>query len=316
MRVITSIDIGSISVRMIVAAIENEQLVPVYQDLQMTRLGKGIGKFRRLDDEAIQRTMTVLKKYEEIADRYHSEEILAVATSAVRDAENGDDFLYLIKMKSKIHARIIDGREEAKLTFQGAYHSLGAVDPVMLIDIGGGSTEIIGGDRNQTSFLASINAGAVRDTEAYLKSDPPNPSEIEELAIHLTSLFCKHINGVNRKQYQTLIGVGGTITSLAAMAQNLTEYQRNKVHQYVLTMTKLESMTDLLSQLTVKQRKSISGLQPERADIILAGAIILQQFMKQFEWDKITVSESDILEGIILQYIQAESMNASKEENE
>ena len=303
MTILAAIDIGSISVRLMVAKHDHKKLVPLYRALEITRLGKGIGTTQRLDESCMKHTLSVLEGYEAIADQLCVEKLLAVGTSAIRDAKNGVDFTDDIAKNTKIDMRIISGKEEAVLTFGGAVHDLTIPDTIMLIDVGGGSTEIICGNQNQILFDTSIDAGAVRMTEKYLSKDPVAQDEYKRLQSGVEELIRSAKIDQYAKQCKYLVGVGGTITSIAAIAQKLEVYDSKKVHRYELKKQALDDVLATMLAMKISERRMMIGLQPERADIIIAGAVIVQQIMEVLGWDEITVSESDILHGIIYDYL-------------
>jgi exopolyphosphatase / guanosine-5'-triphosphate,3'-diphosphate pyrophosphatase len=303
MTVLAAIDIGSISVRLLVARYQDRKLISMTEALEITRLGQGVGETGILNEERINHTLSVLENFQRMADECKAERIFAVGTSAIRDADNGSSFADRIKVKTRIEMQILSGEEEARLTFGGAYNDLGFSDTIMLIDVGGGSTEIICGDEQDIITSVSIDAGAVRMTEKYLKQDPVALDEYHVMLKAITHMIRSSGAGSAVRQCKHLVGVGGTVTSLAAIALGLEEYDSGLVHLYRLTRKKLNSILEQMIIMNDSERKEMIGLQPERSDIIIAGAVIVQQAMAEFGWHEIIVSENDILQGVLLNYM-------------
>lgn len=295
------IDLGSNSVRLLIAEIEGIRIIPVFKDLRTTRLGEGVVKDGRLSRESMEKTVAAVEAFKEKALGSGCQRLIAFATSAVREAENGREFLDELKMRTGLEARLLSGKEEAGLSFRGAKEALGVEGEALVVDIGGGSTELALGDEEIRS-LESLPMGAVRWTRQFLKSDPPKEEEIKTLqreARKLLSGLGGNFEKVKAGEI-TAIGVGGTFTTLAAVSLELEEYHWSKVHGSSLTLKAVEEMARNLCYLDLSRRKEIPGLAPERADIIAAGALIVLEIMKFFELPSITVSEADLMEGILL----------------
>ena len=303
MKIFSAIDIGSISVRLLVAELNEDTLIPLHQELEITRLGTGVGVSGFLEQGAMERTLSVLRRYRTTADKFRSEEILAVGTSAMRDAKNGKQFSDALTENSRIKFRILDGEQEARLTFGGATADLKIDEPVMLIDVGGGSTELICGTKDKIDNLFSIDAGAVRMTDRFIRNDPVDITELCSMKSEIRNLLESRIHNLDPSKCSKLIGVGGTVTSIAAMILKLEKYETNRIHGFNLSKEQVDYIVQELATKTLDERKVMKGLQSERADIILAGAVIVQIIMERFCWSNIAVSESDILSGIIWSYL-------------
>lgn len=319
------IDIGSNSIRLLVAVYDGKRVIPLERQLITTRLGRGVAENNMLDETSMRDTLSALEHFKKKARNLECDIILALATSAVREAENGRDFLHIIKEKTGIDVEIISGEKEACLSFKGAIAGLGLEGPVLVIDIGGGSTELCLGDN--TAFKStSLPMGAVRFTKNYLVSDPPTIDEVltaSSAAAELLSGFAEYFNrhvqvehlrtiGVmpesepfrtscNSDRCITVVGVGGTVTTLAAVVQGLAVYDPAKVHGFSLKLEDVESIFEKFCRLTVEERKSIPGIMPQRADIITAGTLILLQIMQNLKFSAVKVSESDLMEGYIIE---------------
>jgi exopolyphosphatase/guanosine-5'-triphosphate,3'-diphosphate pyrophosphatase len=299
MTIVAAIDIGTISTRLLVAEIEGTNCTTLAQDLVITRLGEGVNETRRLSNARMDQTMLVLKSYEERALRLGADEILAVGTSAIRDSDNREAFLTRVSSQTKIRLRIIAGEEEAALTFLGTSRGLAMRGPLLVADVGGGSTELIGGDQQGIRHLSSINAGAVRMTESFLHQDPVDPGEYTTMMAAVDGLLDSQSALLNPRLYPVLVGVGGTATTLAAIHLKLEKYDPGVIHGYNMTRQEMSDVVDHLYGLPINQRKQLPGLQPERADLILAGAAILYRILERGGWSAMTTSEADILHGII-----------------
>ncbi|MGM0471486.1 MAG: Ppx/GppA phosphatase family protein [Bacillota bacterium] len=288
-----AIDIGTNSTRLLIAKLDQAgQLKPVVTRLKTTRLGDGVDSNSYLKSEAIVRTVEALKEYRQLIDNYRVQEIEVVATSAVRDVDNQDEFSSQVREEAGLEVDIISGQQEAKLSYRGAVKSLeqdlGKTN--LVIDIGGGSTEFILGQEDNVIKSESVDVGAVRMIER--KDD--NSARRELIDSLLTTTISQLPNGIDR-----LIGVGGTITTLSAIDQQLEPYDPLAVQGSQLQLEKVQSIYTDLSQQSISQRKEVKGLQPARADIIISGVQILLSIMETLEINEIVVSDADILEGLI-----------------
>jgi exopolyphosphatase/guanosine-5'-triphosphate,3'-diphosphate pyrophosphatase len=295
------IDLGSNSVRLLVAEIEEGKINQIFKDLATTRLGAGVVKNGMLWRDSIEKTVSAVEAFKNKAMAFGCQRIIAFATSAVREAKNGGEFMKELRRRAGLEVRLLSGREEAKLSFVGAKESLKVEGRTLVIDIGGGSTELALGER-EIELEESLPMGAVRWTEQFLKSDPPKSEEIEALQMEarkLLSGFEKSFENMKAERV-TAIGVGGTFTTLCAILKKLEEYHWTKVHGSTLEFEAVEEMAKNLCGLDSSERKKIPGLAPERADIIAAGALIALEIMRFLGLKSIVVSEADLMEGILL----------------
>ncbi|MCC5911824.1 MAG: Ppx/GppA family phosphatase, partial [Clostridiaceae bacterium] len=240
------------------------------------------------------------------AKAYGAEAIHAIATSAVRDAANGKEFVELALEKTGIKVEVIDGATEATLGYQGVLMGLkeaGETTAILVIDIGGGSTEFILGKGDLLQEVVSENVGAVRMTERIITTDPVTPEEEKSLHLAIEKEINPTLQRLKEKDIKKLIGIGGTITTLAALHQELEVYDMEKVHNYSLTLTDIEYIHQKLKNLPLEERKNLKGIHPKRADIILAGVTILIVAMEKLGLEEITVSEYDNLEGLLRECI-------------
>lgn len=300
-RCVGVVDLGTNSTRLLVADVQDGSLTELERRTTVTRLGEGVEKTGRLSDAAVARVCEALAVYREVLDRLGAEDVVAVATSAMRDAENGPAFRDEIRERFGIEARTISGDEEARLTFLGATSSRRAGAQTLVIDIGGGSTEYVTGQAgSDPGFHVSTRMGSVRHTERHLHSDPPTADEMASLAEDARAIVTGDVPGEVRERVEEGIAVAGTATSLAAIAQELDPYDPEKVHGYRLGRGTCERIVSQLAALTVDTRRRVTGLHPDRAPTIVAGAVILLESMRAFDLDQIEISEADILHGAAL----------------
>jgi exopolyphosphatase/guanosine-5'-triphosphate,3'-diphosphate pyrophosphatase len=224
-----------------------------------------------------------------------AEAVDAIATSAVRDADNGSAFVAELRERFALSARVLDGEEEARLTYLGATSETVPEVPTLVIDIGGGSTEMIIGEGREIEFHTSLQAGVVRHTERHLVSDPPTPVELEELAADLRALI--EAATLQAPRAEAGIAVAGTPTSLAAIELELVPYDPQRIHGHVLELRSIQRMLSSLASAPLAERAKIPGLHADRAPTIVAGVVTLVEAMRAFDLERITVSEHDILYG-------------------
>jgi exopolyphosphatase/guanosine-5'-triphosphate,3'-diphosphate pyrophosphatase len=295
------VDIGTNSTRLLVAEVDPQsgRVEDLHRESQVTRLGDGVDSGGRLCQEAMERVFSTLSDYRATMDRLGCEKNVAVLTSAVRDASNGEQFTEQVRSRFNLDARVLSGDEEAQLTFLGAMSGRDETsqEPTVVIDIGGGSTEFIVGSGHTTSFHVSVQAGVLRMSERHIHSDPPNPSELQALAADTRSLFMDGLPPEQRAGIERGIAVAGTATSAAAIDQELDPYDPERVHGYPLLLATVELLIARLADMTEAKRREVVGLHPDRAPTIVAGMILLEEAMKAFGLDRVEVSEHDILRG-------------------
>jgi exopolyphosphatase/guanosine-5'-triphosphate,3'-diphosphate pyrophosphatase len=281
------IDLGTNTTRLLVADVENGRVDEVMRETTITRLGEGVDARGRLLPLPIARVRNCLAEYRRELETLGAERTLAVATSAIRDAENGEAFLGEVEWSYGFTTRLLSGEEEAELT----RHGVGETDDdSIVVDIGGGSTELIGADRR-----VSLDIGSVRLTERHLGSDPPTPDELDACAAAVRAVL-PHIPRPKRA-----IGVAGTITSLAALDLRLDEYDPERVHGHRLSLRGVEEQLARLAAMPLAERREVPALEPERAPVIIAGAVILREVLAHFGLDEIKASERDLLHGAALE---------------
>jgi exopolyphosphatase/guanosine-5'-triphosphate,3'-diphosphate pyrophosphatase len=293
-------DIGTNSTRLLVADVEDGRVVDqLAKRSEVTRLGEGVDASGRLGDEPMERVFRVLEEYRRQADELGAEQRVAVLTSAVRDADNGQEFTAAVQDRFGFEAHTLAGETEAELTFAGATADRDPDDRTQLvvIDIGGGSTELVEGAGGTMEFHVSTQAGVVRQTERHLHDDPPSAAQLERLATEVRGIILDEVPQSVLDAVAAGIAVAGTATQCAAIAQSLEPYDPDKVHGYVLERTELDRLLERLASVPLEERRKVRGLHPDRAPTIVAGVVILQQALDAFALDSVEVSEHDILQG-------------------
>jgi exopolyphosphatase/guanosine-5'-triphosphate,3'-diphosphate pyrophosphatase len=300
MRRVAAVDLGTNSTRLLVADVDDGRIDDLARTTRVTRLGEGVDERHRLLPLPVTRVRNVLPDFRRTAESLGAERTLAIATSAVRDAENGEAFLGEIEWSYGFATRLLSGDEEALMMFRGvtAERQLGA--RTVIVDVGGGSTELVAGGPEGVRWHASLDIGSVRLTERFLHSDPPPDDELAECAAAVRALLAERVPDEIRSGARAAVGVAGTITSIAALALGLDEYDRERVDGSRLSAEALDAQLRRLAAVPVEERRTIRPLDPERAPVIVAGAVIAQQTLASFDLEALDISERDILDGAAL----------------
>jgi exopolyphosphatase / guanosine-5'-triphosphate,3'-diphosphate pyrophosphatase len=289
------IDIGTNSTRLLVADVAGGSVQQVERRSTVTRLGRGVDLSGHLSGEAIEDVCAAIAGYVKVVEKLGAETVDAIATSAVRDADNGSAFVAELRERFALSARVLDGEEEARSTYLGATSEAPPAEPTLVVDIGGGSTELVVGQGSEVSFHDSLQAGVVRHSERCIASDPPTAGELEALAADVRGLIEGSVGpGISASNG---IAVAGTPTSLAAVELGLEPYDPSRVHGHVLALPSIQRMLSQLASVPLSERIEIPGLHPDRAPTIVAGVVILVEVMRAFGLEEIGVSEHDILYG-------------------
>lgn len=296
---IGTIDIGTNSMRLLIADYNNGKIENRKKYVNTTRIGQGVDKEGYISEEALQRNINALEEFANICKVEECQAIYCMGTSALRDSKNGNIFVDRAKQKTNINVEIISGNEESNLGFMGVLEGLDTDEQILVIDIGGGSTEFIVGDIEGIKFAKSENVGALRMTEKFLAKDPIDTNEFSNMSKFIYSEIKDTIDYIKSKQIKKIVGIGGTITSLSAMNQELEVYSMEKIHNSEVSIKNIKDILQNLKQMTLNDKKTLKGLQPKRADIITAGVEILNIIMENLEIEKIIVSEYDNLEGLM-----------------
>jgi exopolyphosphatase/guanosine-5'-triphosphate,3'-diphosphate pyrophosphatase len=298
------VDIGSNSTRLLIATLKDGRVTAeLARHSNVTRLGAGVDRDGTLRDDAMQRVYDVLEGYRDEIAEHDCERSVAVLTSAVRDSANGDQFAGVVRDRYGLTPRVLTGEQEAQLTFRGATSERDASDrtPTLVLDIGGGSTEMIIGAGGEVGFHVSTQAGVVRQTERHLEDDPPTEAEVDALVADVAQTLRDHVPVEQRTAVRHGIAVAGTATSLAAIAQGLDPYDPDRVHGYRLSAAECDRILGELLAMTLEQRRQVAGLHPDRAPTIVAGVLIFGEVVRLFGLSKIEISEHDILRGAALE---------------
>ncbi len=295
------VDMGSNSTRLLVADVEDGEITELERQSTVTRLGRGVDTSGQLSSEAIEDVCSTVSDYLELMKPHEPDATVAIATSAVRDADNRGAFCGELRERFALDARVLSGDDEARLTYLGATQHRPEADDVLVVDIGGGSTELVVGTGSEMSFHASLQAGTVRHTERHISHDPAEQGELETLANDVRTLIDGALEGSDFARARAGIGVAGTPTSLAAIDQALDPYDPEAVHGSRLSLAAIQRMHSQLAAKTLEERLEVTGLHRGRAPTIVAGVVILIQVMRAFGLSEIEVSEHDILYGAALE---------------
>ncbi len=281
------VDLGTNSTRLLVADVNDGRVEEVVRRTEITRLGEGVDERGKLLPLPIARVRNVLADYRRELEELGAERTLAVGTSAIRDADNGDAFLGEVEWSYGFKTRVLSGEEEAELTLRGVAGGRELEPGTLVVDVGGGSTELIA-----DGFRTSLDLGSVRLTERFLHSDPPTRDELEAAARAVR-------DALPDLEPTQAIGVAGTITTLAAL--ELGEYDPARIHGYRISRGAVEAQLERLASLPLAERRELPGLEPERAPVIVAGAVIVREVLDRYGLDELEVSERDILHGAALE---------------
>lgn len=297
---VAAIDVGTNSMRLLIADYEDGDFKSREKHINVTRLGLDVNRDGIIGEGAIQRNLDSLDEFGSLARREGCEEIWAIGTSALRDSKNSDEFVKRAAEKSGIAVEIISGAAEADMGFIGVLQGLDRKDEnILVVDIGGGSTEFIVGNKYGIKFIKSENIGALRMTEKFLRQDPVDTLEYGLMESYISEELDDTIDKVCKLNIKKVVGIGGTITSVAAMLQEMEPYDMEKIHGSVIRYSEISQLLGSLKNMRLSEKRMIKGLQPQRADIITAGVGILEIILRMICFDRMAVSEYDNLEGLI-----------------
>jgi len=304
---IAIVDVGTNTTRLFIADVTDGRITrELHRESRVTRLGAGVDAGGHLQTDALEREHAVLRDYRDLIVGYETDRAVAVMTSAVRDAANGREFAQDAQDRYGLEAHVLTGDQEARLTYLGATDDLnasgGTAEAILVVDIGGGSTELVIGTGRHLDFHVSTQVGVVRQADRHIRSDPPTDEELEAITDDVSHVIESAVPRHRRAQVQRAIAVAGTPTSLAAIAQDLDPYDPEKVHGFRLTATTRDEIRVRLQSLPLAQRRQVKGLHPDRAITILPGIVILTVVMDLFGLEAVEVSEHDILRGAALEF--------------
>ncbi len=303
-----AIDIGTNTILLLIAELGEDGTFRLLDDrAEITRLGEGVDRTRQIGSEGERRSVRVLKGYLERCKNLAVEEIVAVGTSALRDAHNAEDFKARLKQELGWDLRVLSGEEEAAYSYLAVQRGLALEGKeVLVVDVGGGSTEFIWGRGGVLHRSISLNLGSVRLTERFLISDPVREEECARLAMTIDrELEPLRVDWTIEGRFQTMVGIAGTFTTLVAIEKGLRQYSHSEVHGSLLYRAEVLRQIQLFKTKTIAERREIPGLEPKRADVILAGAMLIERIMALFRVDQVTVSDQGIRYGLLRERLSA-----------
>jgi exopolyphosphatase/guanosine-5'-triphosphate,3'-diphosphate pyrophosphatase len=298
---VAGIDCGTNSIRLLVADVHPEtgELIELDRRMTIVRLGQGVDRTGRLAPEALERTFAACREYAGVIRELGAERIRFVATSASRDAENRDEFVRGVVDILGVEPEVITGDQEAEFSFTGATGELRGAETYLVVDIGGGSTEFVTGDRH-VEAARSVDIGCVRLTERHIRHDPPTAEEVEAVRADVRAALDLAAETVPLSSAGTLVGLAGSVTTVAAIALGLPEYDSAKIHHARISAVQVAEVAERLLASTHDERAAIPVIHPGRVDVIIAGALVLREIVERVGAREIVVSEHDILDGIAL----------------
>ncbi|MFT4288458.1 exopolyphosphatase [Nocardioides sp.] len=298
MSAVAAIDCGTNTIKLLIGTFRAGILDVAVREARMVRLGQGLDASGVLAEEALARAFAAIDEYAVLIGEHGADRIRFVATSATRDADNAEVFTAGVRQRLGVDPEVVSGQEEAALAFDGAVRNLRSTPdlPVLVVDIGGGSTELISGSGSAPDAAFSMDIGSVRLHERHLRSDPPTMAEIAACARDIDDHLDQSL--VDPARAATVVGVAGTVTTVAAGVLDLPAYSREAIDQAVLPVAQVHALVDRLVAMTVNERLQLPWLHPGRADVIDAGALILSRVLRRAPVESLVVSESDILDGI------------------
>ncbi len=302
-RRLAAVDLGSNTLLLLIAELENETIRPLYDEQQVARLGKGLQETGRLQPDRIEKALEILADYRQICEQYQVDVVLPVATAAVREAENREDFLKGVQDQIGWSVRLLSGEEEARLSFLGALsNKQNLLPPVLMVDIGGGSTEFVWGAPQKPEGKISLPTGSVKLTEEFLKHDPPKDCELTALNKAVSDFLDQ--DEFSEIDPRTLVGVAGTVTTLAAMQLGMTLYDGKEIDGFRLSLREIAALIEKMRKMPARARLKLPGLTAGREDVILAGAVLLQKIMEKFGAATVIASDRGLRFGVILDFLR------------
>jgi exopolyphosphatase/guanosine-5'-triphosphate,3'-diphosphate pyrophosphatase len=302
MNRVAAIDVGTNSTRLLVAEEQAGGFRSLDRRMTITRLGQGVGTRKILAPDALERTLRTIAEYAAMCGEYGVTRLRVTGTSAVRDAHNREEFFAGVRKLTGTEPELLTGEAEARATFLGTLSDLDEKGPVLVVDIGGGSTELISGTGVPESIV-SLDVGCVRMLEKHLHSDPPTAEELEALREDVTGLLVGARDMLNVPAGARMIGVAGTVTQLATLKAGIPVYDPDVNHHSILSHGDVRRLARRLASLPYEQRRNVKGLEAGRVDVIVAGAAILQCVLEVFDVPEVLVSEKDILDGLVLELL-------------
>lgn len=313
-KTIAAIDLGSQTFRLAVARIVDNRPQVLASELKNVRLGQGLAANGRLTENAIIRGVETLRNFRNVLDKFRVSDEIVCGTAALRNAANAGEFLDLAEAEG-FNIKILSGDEEAFISVMGVRTTLPAIStPFLVVDVGGGSSEVVLATNSNILFNWSLNIGTVNLTEEFIRTDPPLPKELEKLRFHIRQKL-SDLSAKLPQSPKAVIGVGGTATTLAAMALGMEKYDPRRIRGYALVSQELDKLWNFLTGMKIHARRSIPGLESKRADIILAGIAIFREILHITEFKELTVSDGGLLLGLLTGLIDKESDNHAEPPN-
>ncbi|WAX55926.1 Ppx/GppA family phosphatase [Jatrophihabitans cynanchi] len=298
---VAGIDCGTNSIRLLIADADDGRLLDIVREMRIVRLGQGVDRTGRLAPDALERTRVALADYAASIAEHGAERVRMTATSATRDAANRADFVAMVRAELGVDPEVISGAEEAELSFRGAVAGLPGVTPPLLVaDIGGGSTELVLGGAGEPLRSHSMDVGCVRMTERHLHDDPPTAEQIAATVRDLNAAIDRAAQHVPLTSGATFVGLAGTVTTIAALALGLDHYDPEAIHASVISTDDVRTVTARLLAMTHAERAALPVMHPGRVDVIGGGALVLRTLLERTGADAVVTSEHDILDGIAL----------------
>ena len=295
-----AIDCGTNAIRLLIAAVDSNKVSDRLREMRTVRLGEGVDATGEFSNMALERTFAACREYAELLMQYEIKELRFVATSASRDVSNRDVFITGVKEILGVEPEVISGDQEAELSYRGALSGLDVKGSVLVADIGGGSTEFVTTLADRSLVSESVNIGCVRMTERYLQSDPPTQQEVEAATREIRNQIELIARTVPIRTETTFIGLAGSVTTVAAMALGLHEYDADLIHGSALSMEEVDAVTNEMLHMTRAQRAELGFMHPGRVDVIGGGALVLRESMRILGFTQVVVSEKDLLDGVVI----------------
>jgi exopolyphosphatase / guanosine-5'-triphosphate,3'-diphosphate pyrophosphatase len=298
---LAAVDVGTNSTRLLVADVEGGRVVAEHaREMIITRLGKGVDRTGRFDPAALRRTLDVLAGYGATCRRLGVQGRRVVATSATRDAGNRQEFLDGVRALLGVEAEVLSGEAEAATAYRGATHDLPGDGRTLVVDIGGGSTELILGTTGNPEAMVSLDLGCVRLHERHLHTDPPTAAEVAALRADAAAQLARVTGTLDPASAERVVGVAGTITTVTAIGLGLAVYDPRRIHRSALSAAEIAAVAEKLAAMTVAERAAIPVMAKGREDVIAAGALLLDELVRTFGFQRVIASETDILDGVLL----------------
>ncbi len=298
--IFAAIDCGTNAIRLLIATVDGNKVSDRLREMRTVRLGEGVDTTGEFSNAALERTFAACREYAELLMQYEVKELRFIATSASRDVSNRDAFIVGVKEALGVEPEVISGDQEAELSYRGALSGLHVQGPVLVADIGGGSTEFVTALTDASLVSKSLNIGCVRMTERHLHSDPPTQHEIEATISDIDNQIELIHRTISINPETTFIGLAGSVTTVAAMAMGLNDYDADLIHGSVVSIEEVDAVTDELLHMTRAQRAELRFMHHGRVDVIGGGALVLRESMRILGFNQVLVSEKDLLDGVVL----------------